>query len=38
MRMCVVRKCNKLARKGFRKCMPCMQGIKPIEQLKEEEE
>lgn len=38
MNICVVRKCNNFARKGFRKCIPCMQGIRPLDQIKEEEE
>ena len=38
MNICVVRKCNNFAHRGFRKCIPCMKGIRPLEQVKEEEE
>tara|TARA_R100001079_G_C4440968_1_gene148875 strand:+ start:1562 stop:1687 length:126 start_codon:yes stop_codon:yes gene_type:complete len=38
MRICVVKDCMNLAHRGFRKCLPCIKGIKPTEENKEEEE
>tara|TARA_R110002167_G_scaffold235136_8_gene440441 strand:+ start:371 stop:487 length:117 start_codon:yes stop_codon:yes gene_type:complete len=38
MRECVSRKCNQIAMKGFRRCIYCIKGIKPLEVIKEEEE
>jgi hypothetical protein len=38
MRICVVKDCMNLAHRGFRKCLPCIQGIRPLKQIKEEEE
>ena len=38
MNRCVVRKCNNLAMRGFRKCIIHIQGIKQVHEMAQEGE